>query len=64
MKHTIFCKDLCTPQEIVVMTERWRVCQLLEKGDLSYRDIHMITGAILTTTIYLLPFFLMSKKSS
>jgi TrpR-related protein YerC/YecD len=44
-----FFKDLCTPQEIESLSERWRVCQLLEQGDLSYRDIHAITGASLTT---------------
>lgn len=44
-----FFKDLCTPQEISTMAERWRVCQLLERGDLSYRDINALTGASLTT---------------
>lgn len=44
-----FMMDLCTPQEIKALKERWRVCQLLERGDLSYRDIHEITGASLTT---------------
>jgi TrpR-related protein YerC/YecD len=44
-----FFKDLCTPQEISALTERWRVCQLLERGDLSYREINKITGASLTT---------------
>lgn len=44
-----FLKDLCTPQELIALAERWRVCTLLEKGDLSYRDIHNITGASLTT---------------
>jgi TrpR-related protein YerC/YecD len=44
-----FLKDLCTPQEISTLAERWRVCQLLEKGDLSYREIHSLTGASLTT---------------
>ena len=44
-----FLKDLCTPQEINAFSERWRVCQLLEQGNLSYRDIHQITGASLTT---------------
>jgi TrpR-related protein YerC/YecD len=44
-----FLKDLCTPQEVNSITERWRVCQLLEAGDLSYRDIQQITGASLTT---------------
>ncbi|MBX9830560.1 trp operon repressor [Candidatus Babeliales bacterium] len=44
-----FMRDLCTPQEIVDMAERWRVCRLLEKGELSYREIHQVTGASLAT---------------
>lgn len=44
-----FLKDLCTPQEISIMIERWKVCQLLERGDLSYREINAVTGASLTT---------------
>lgn len=44
-----FLKDLCTPQEISALQERWTVCQLLDSGDLSYRDISRITGASLTT---------------
>lgn len=44
-----FFKDLCTPQEIAALTERWRVCQLLDAGELSYRDIHAATGASITT---------------
>ena len=44
-----FFKDLCTPQELIALGERWRVCQLLEGGDLSYREIHKLTGASLTT---------------
>lgn len=44
-----FFKDLCTPQEINSLSERWKVCQLLHKGDLSYREIHNLTGASLTT---------------
>lgn len=46
---TNFLKDLCTPQEITALEERWRVCQLLENTDLSYRKIHTITGSSLTT---------------
>lgn len=42
-------KDICTPQEIGALAERWRVCQLLDRGDMSYRDIHQATGASLTT---------------
>lgn len=44
-----FLKDLCTPQEMNALSERWKVCQLLHQGDLSYREIHSITGASLTT---------------
>lgn len=44
-----FFKDLCTPQEIRALIERWRVCQLLNEGNLSYRDIHDLTGASLAT---------------
>lgn len=44
-----FLKDLCTPQEIAALTERWRVCQLLDAGELSYREIHAATGASITT---------------
>lgn len=44
-----FLKDLCTPQEISALSERWKVCQLLNSGGHSYRDIHAITGASLTT---------------
>lgn len=45
----IFFKDLCTPQEIRALAERWRVCQLLHAGDLSYREINSLTGASLAT---------------
>ena len=44
-----FLKDLCTPQEIDALAERWKVCGLLNKGDLSYREIHSVTKASLTT---------------
>ncbi len=44
-----FFKDLCTPQELKALTERWRVCQLLSQEELSYREIHGRTGASLTT---------------
>ena len=44
-----FFKDLCTPQELKALTERWRVCQLLNHENLSYREIHGRTGASLTT---------------
>jgi TrpR-related protein YerC/YecD len=44
-----FLKDLCTPQEISVISERWRVCRLLNQGNLSYRAIQKQTGASLAT---------------
>jgi TrpR-related protein YerC/YecD len=44
-----FLHDLCTPAEIKALSERWRVCRLLENQDLSYRDISHMTGASLTT---------------
>lgn len=44
-----FLLDLCTPQEIKVLQERWRVVQLLSSAKFSYREISQITGASLTT---------------
>lgn len=44
-----FLKDLCTPQELSALSERWRVCKLLESQDLSYRQISEQTGASLAT---------------
>lgn len=44
-----FIRDLCTPQEISVLAERWRVCKLLAQEDLSYREINQKTGASLAT---------------
>lgn len=44
-----FFTDLCTPQEIRALAERWRVCRLLSQGNLSYREINTQTGASLTT---------------
>ena len=48
LMHAFF-KDLCTPQEIKALAERWRVCQLLDQGELSYREIHAVTGVSLAT---------------
>lgn len=44
-----FLADLCTPQEIYALKERWLVCKLLSQGNLSYREIRQMTGASLTT---------------
>ena len=43
--------DLCTPQEIRTLAERWHVAQLLDGTDLSYRDIHDATGVSTTTIV-------------
>ena len=34
-----FLADLCTPGELRALSERWLVAQLLDGGELSYRDI-------------------------
>ena len=44
-----FLKDLCTPQELISLAERWYVCKLLHQADLSYREISSLTGASLAT---------------
>lgn len=44
-----FLKDLCTPQELKAMEERWLVCQILHRGEHTYREIHALTGASLAT---------------
>ncbi|MBS7838231.1 transcriptional regulator [Wohlfahrtiimonas chitiniclastica] len=44
-----FLRDLCTPNEYAAFVERWRVCRLLAKEQYSYREIHALTGASLTT---------------
>ena len=44
-----FFSDLCTPSEIRSLNERWKVACYLAKNELSYRAIHQITGASLTT---------------
>jgi len=43
-----FLGDLCTPSELEVMVDRWRVVPLLLDG-LSYREIHERTAVSITT---------------
>lgn len=43
-----FLRDLCTPNELQAMADRWAVVELLERG-LAYRDIHAQTGVSVTT---------------
>lgn len=45
-----FLIDLCTPAELRALSERWHVAKLLDKGEMSYRDINAQTG-VSTTTI-------------
>ena len=45
----IFFKDLCTPQELTALKERWKVCQILESKNMSYREIHGAIGVSLAT---------------
>ena len=44
-----FFRDLCTPAELQAFQERWMIAQLLDKGELSYRQISEQTGASTTT---------------
>lgn len=46
-----FLQDICTPVEKKALSERWRVAQLLSNKDkeLSYKEIHSITGVSIAT---------------
>ncbi len=44
-----FLVDLCTPAELRALSERWYVAKLLDKGELSYREINAKTGVSTTT---------------
>src|ERR1700744_2129948 len=44
-----FMRDLCTPKEIVDLSDRWWVAKLLDEGKHSYREIHDLTGVSVTT---------------
>ena len=46
-----FLKDLCTPQELSSLADRWQVCKLLDEGKLSYREIQEETGVSLATIV-------------
>jgi len=43
--------DLCTPQEIRTLAERWHVARLLDGTEMSYREIHEATGVSTTTVV-------------
>jgi TrpR-related protein YerC/YecD len=44
-----FLLDVCTPAEVEALAQRWWVAQLLDEGKLSYREIHDVSGASITT---------------
>lgn len=44
-----FLRDICTPQEINDLADRWQVARLLDEGEHSYRTIHGLTGVSVTT---------------
>jgi len=43
--------DLCTPAEERTLAERWHVARLLDGTDLTYREIHEVTGVSTTTIV-------------
>ncbi len=43
-----FLRDLCTPAELEVLVDRWRVVPLLLEG-IPYREIHERTAVSITT---------------
>lgn len=44
-----FLRDVCTPQEIADLSDRWQVARILDEGKHSYREIHDLTGVSVTT---------------
>lgn len=41
--------DICTPAEVRALAERWTIAQLLDRGELSYREIAEQASASTTT---------------
>ncbi len=56
-----FLLDLCTPGELRALSERWHVAQLLNEGELSYREISDLTG-VSTATIVRVARFLRDEQ--
>lgn len=46
-----FLTDLCTPAELRAFAERWQVARLLDRGQLSYREIAEQAHASTTTVV-------------
>ena len=55
-----FLRDLCTPEEIRALGERWHVARLLDAGGHTYRDIRDKTG-VSTTTVGRVARFLLQE---
>lgn len=51
-----FFRDLCTAEELLAMSERWAIAQMVEKG-FSYRDI-ADSLKVSTTTVARVAFWL------
>jgi TrpR-related protein YerC/YecD len=47
----VLLADLCTPAEIRTLAERWHVARLLDRDELSYREIQEVTGVSTTTVV-------------
>jgi TrpR-related protein YerC/YecD len=46
-----FLADLCTPSEVRALSERWLVARLLDKGELSYREIALEAKSSTATVV-------------
>ena len=46
-----FLADLCTPGELRALSERWTVAQLLDAGELSYREIALKAPSSTATVV-------------
>jgi TrpR-related protein YerC/YecD len=44
-----FLSDICTPAEVRALAERWHIAQLLDGGELSYREVAEQANASTTT---------------
>jgi TrpR-related protein YerC/YecD len=56
-----FLVDVCTPAEIQALEQRWWVAQLLNDKKLSYREIHAVSGASITTVTRVARFLFQEK---
>ena len=57
-----FLRDLCTPNELKALEERWEVAKLLATNKYTYREISAKIGAS-TTTVTRVARFLFNKNN-